>query len=105
MGPPNECVSFGGSAKTTAKQVTEISAISGRNLREIVTSHFWQDAALMESMGRKAASLCRDCHSLLEQIDAFEQSLMKTRETFENRRVKNNHINENNSLNKNSKII
>ena len=104
MGPPNECVSCGGSAKTTAKQVTEISAISGRNLREIVTSHFWQDAALMESMGRKAASLCRDCHSLLEQIDAFEQSLMKTRETFENRRVKNNHINENNSLNKNSKI-
>ena len=61
----------------------------------------------MESMGRKAASLCRECHSLLEQIDAFEQSLMKTRETFENRRIKSNrnHSNENHSQShKNSKV-
>jgi hypothetical protein len=27
----------------------------------------------MEFVGKKNASLCRDCHSLLEQIDAFEQ--------------------------------
>lgn len=105
MGPPPECVSCGGSAKSTAKQVTEISAISGRNLREIVTSHFWQDANLMESMGRKNASLCRECHSLLEQIDAFEQSLMKTRENFESRRsINNDRSNNHNSTAKNSKI-
>lgn len=84
-------------------QVTEISAISGRNLREIVTSHFWQDAALMECMGRKQASLCRDCHSLLEQIDAFEQSLMKTKENFESRRTmreRNNHHEKNSKIKK-----
>ena len=99
MGPPHECVACGGSAKTAAKLVTEISAISGRNLLEIVTSHFWQDSSLMELMGKKNASLCKECHSLLEQIDAFEQSLMKTKENFEGRRLlkTNHHNNEKNS--------
>ena len=100
MGPPLECVACGGSAKSASKLATEISAISGRNLREIVTSHFWQDATLMEVMGKKSASLCRECHSLLEQIDAFEQSLMKTKENFESRRQ----LRERNHVEKNSKI-
>jgi hypothetical protein len=58
-----------------SSQVTEISAISGRNLREIVTSHFWRDSTLMECMGRKNATLCRDCHSLLEQGPILQNSL------------------------------
>ena len=96
----------------SAKRVTEISAISGRVLKDIVTYHFWHDNPLMEALNKKHAALCKECLSLIEQvwrctlgqtifyqdkiknmffssfkIYAFEQSLAKTRENFEHRRT------------------
>ena len=86
MAPTADCVLCGHSAKSNSKTVTEISAISGRSLGDIVTTHFWQDAALMGDMGRKRSSFCRECHSLIVQIDAFEQSLKNSKESLEARR-------------------
>ena len=86
MAPTSECVLCGHSAKSNSKTVTEISAISGRSLGDIVTTHFWRDTALMDDMGRKRACFCRECHSLIVQIDAFEQSLKNSKESLESRR-------------------
>ena len=83
---PMCCVCGLESKRTVLKAVSLKSDISGRSMKEIILCLFPSDQDFQLNASNEV--LCTTCYNLLEQIDAFEMHLNRTRESLINRKKK-----------------